>query len=113
MLTNLHRFMLLSYKVKQTKKPTLASAIQGYWMVAITLIVGAILAGGVLFAIHFYALAYLVVGGVLGWLVRTVWMFQKGIEGWPLMVQILNWSKVDQLLNQAEVDVEPARSVVD
>jgi uncharacterized membrane protein len=99
MQTNFQRLILLSYKAKQAKTPTLGSMIQGYWLAAVTLIVGALLAGGALFALHLYTLAYLVAGGVLGWLVHTVWMFQKVIEGWPTIVQVLDWNKVDQLLD--------------
>jgi len=111
MLTDFHRDVLLSYKAKQAKTPTLASMMQGYWMVAVTLVVAALLVGGILFAFHLYALAYLVAGGVLGWLIHTIWMYQRNVEGWPLVAQVLNWNKVDQLLNQTEAEAKSAQPV--
>lgn len=110
MLSNFHRIVLLSYKAKQAKTPTLAGMIQSYWLAALTLIIGALLAGGFLFFLHLYALDYLIAGGVLGWLVHTIWMYQKSVEGWPVIVQVLDWNKVDQLLNQVEAEAKSEQS---
>ncbi len=109
MLTNFHRGLLLSYKSKQAKAPTLVRMVQGYWMVMIVLIVGALLASVILFALHLYPVAYLVMGGVLGWLIHTVWMYQKIVEGWPAVSQVLDWSKIDHLLNQSEIETNSAQ----
>ncbi len=111
-MTGFHRRILLSYKAKQAKTPTLAGMIQGYWMVALSLIVGALLADAILFVLHLSALAYLIAGGVLGWLIHTIWMYQKNVEGWPVVEQLLDWQKIDELLDQAETEAKSAQSAV-
>jgi hypothetical protein len=37
-------------------------------------------------------------------------MYQKSVEGWPVIVQVLDWNKVDQLLNQVEAEAKSEQS---
>jgi hypothetical protein len=103
-LTSLQKIVLQRYKGYRSQPPTFMGVLKQSWRGEVILVAASALVAWFAYSSHLYALAYFIVGMLVGTLARDVGTFRRVLQVWPALSQVLDWHRVDEVLDQEEAD---------